>query len=144
MGNRLKALLLLALCIIYMQLVMLATGATAQTISANGGTGTGMDATAIATVTIPVVAFTQIIKWAGLPDRRGPLVVVILSALGVIFWGWSTNTLSRVSAFSFFAGFTLVTTSAAGVFGFTRSLPEAVTSTNNPPAGAGANPTSKS
>jgi hypothetical protein len=89
------------------------------------------------------VAFTQIIKWAGLPDKRGPLAVIILSVLGVIFWGWSTNTLSRVSAFSFFAGATLVMTSAAGVFGFTRSLPEAVTSTTNPPPGAGSNPTAK-
>lgn len=144
MTLRFKALFLLMLLCLYVNLVMVATGAAAQTISANGGAGTGMDATAIATVTIPVVAFTQIIKWAGLPDKRGPLAVIILSALGVLFWGWSTNTLSRVSAFSFFAGATLVMTSAAGVFGFTRALPEAVTSTSAPPAGAGASPTAKS
>jgi len=34
-----------------------------------------------------------------------------------------------------FAGWVAVSTSAAGVYGFTRALPSAITSTTNPPAG---------
>jgi hypothetical protein len=138
---RLKAIILLSMLVMYAHLALFASSTAAQTVSAGGGVGTGMDATAIATVTIPTVAFTQIIKWAGLPDRRGPLVVIILSSLFTLFWGWSTNSLSRVSAFSFVSGAVIVMMSAAGVFGFTRSMPEAVTSTTNPPSGAGASPT---
>jgi hypothetical protein len=103
-----------------------------------------MNANDIAAVTIPVVALTQLFKWFGLvPDTKGPLSVLGLSALGVLLWAISQETaaLNRQNAFDLFTGFALVATSAAGVFGFTRAAPEAVTATTQPPPGAGSNPT---
>lgn len=102
----------------------------------------GMSGQAIITVSAAVVALTQLCKWGGIPDKFGPVAVLLLSALGVAFWGWSTGDFSRASSFGYFAGFIAVATSAAGVFGFTRAGSEAITKTSSPPSGAGANPTS--
>lgn len=102
----------------------------------------GMSGQAIITVSAAVVALTQLMKFANvINDRRGPIGVLVLAFLGVAFWGWSTGDFTRASAFGYFAGWIAVSTSAAGVFGFTRSAPEAVTATKTPPTGAGANPT---
>ena len=101
----------------------------------------GMTAEQMASVTTAVVAMTQLVKWMGLPDKRGPFVVVLLAALGVGLFGWSQGAISRSSSFNYAAAGIMVATSAAGVFGFTRALPEAVTKTSSPPPGAGANPT---
>lgn len=101
-----------------------------------------MDAEAIMSVSAAVVALTQLVKWAGLPDRRGPFVVLALSALGVAGWGWSEGALDRTRAFGYFVGWIAVATSAAGVFGFTRAAPSAVTSAKDPPPrGAGSSAT---
>ena len=105
----------------------------------------GMSGQAIIAVSAAVVALTQLLKFANvINDRRGPLGVLVLAALGVGFWAWSTGDFTRASAFAYFAGWIAVATSAAGVFGFTRSGPEAVTATAQPPAGppgAGSNKT---
>ncbi|SRR6266496_615319 len=112
-------------------------------LQATGGTemSGGMSGQAIITVSAAVVALTQLAKWGFVPDRWGPLAVIVLSILGVVFWGWSTGDFTRASAFGYFAGWIAVTTSAAGVFGFTRAGVEAVTKAIPPPSGAGANPT---
>lgn len=102
-----------------------------------------MDAKAIMIVSGAVVMLVQLVKWAGLPDSRGPLAVLVCSLLGVAFWGWSRGDFTRATAFEYFAGFIVVAATAAGVFGFTRSLPSAVTATSEPPHGAGSNPTVK-
>jgi hypothetical protein len=102
-----------------------------------------MDGQAIITVSAAVVALTQLLKWAVIPDRYGPLSVLVLGAIGVGFWAWSTGDLSRANSFLYFAGWIAVATSAAGVFGFTRAASEAVTKATGPPAGAGASPTVK-
>lgn len=102
----------------------------------------GMSGQAILTVSASVVALTQILKWAKVAsDQRGPLMVLILALFGVAFWGWTTGDIGRATAFGYFAGWISVATSAAGVYGFTRSGPEAITSTTTPPSGAGASPT---
>ncbi len=106
--------------------------------------GGGMSGQAIITVSAAVVALTQLLKFANvINDRRGPIGVLFLAALGVGFWAWTTGDFQRATAFAYFAGWIAVATGAAGVFGFTRSAPEAVTGTKSPPApkGAGANPT---
>jgi hypothetical protein len=101
-----------------------------------------MTGESIATVSISVVSLCQLIKWAGLPDHWGPLVVMFLSALGVAFWGWTQNDLSRLTAFAYFAGWIVVTTSAAGVYGFSRASAAAVIRALPPPNdGAGSEPT---
>ncbi len=103
-----------------------------------------MNGQAIISVSAAVVALTQLIKWAGLPDRTGPLAVLAFSLFGVVFWGWSVGDLSRASAFGYFAGWIAVATSAAGVFGFTRASGDAVSKMTAPPqGGAGQNVTEK-
>jgi hypothetical protein len=103
-----------------------------------------MNAEAMASVSAAVVALTQLVKWAGLPDKYGPLSVLLLALLGVGFWGWSEGDFTRAESFGYFAAWIVVATSAAGVFGFTRAGGEAVSRMTSPPAGgAGSNPTIK-
>lgn len=102
----------------------------------------GMSGQAIMAVSASVVTLTQLLKWGKIvSDQRGPLVVIILAMFGVMFWGWTTGDITRATAFGYFAGWIAVATSAAGVYGFTRSGPEAITSTSTPPTGAGASVT---
>ena len=106
-----------------------------------------MTAEAIITVSAAVVACVQLAKWSGLTDKLGPWAVLILSAFGVGLWGYSIGTFERTQVFGYFAAWITVATSAAGVFGFTRSAPAAVTALKSPPAtepGAGSSPTLKS
>lgn len=102
-----------------------------------------MDGQAVITVSAAVVGLTQIVKWSGLPDRLGPIAVLVLSALGVAVWGYSTNSYERTQTFEYFAAWIAVATSAAGIFGFTRASASAVTATRTPPPGAAQNPTEK-
>jgi len=95
-----------------------------------------MTADAIVAISAAVVALTQLVKWSGLPDKMGPLAVLLFSLGGVLFWGWSYEALSRHAAFEFFGAWISVATSAAGIFGFTRAGSEAVTRTSAPPKGA--------
>lgn len=103
-----------------------------------------MSGEAVISVSAAVVALTQLLKWAGLKDSLGPLAVLVLALFGVALWGWSVGDITRASAFSYFAGWIAVSTSAAGIFGFTRASSEAVAKLTAPPSGgAGANPTIK-
>ena len=131
------AVVLLALGQVLDQNLTEKLAATATTIS-------GMDASAIGKCATGVVIFTQLLKWAGLPDRRGPLVVLAFSAISVTWWGWSYGSLTRASSFDYASGALVVAATAAGFFGFTRAAPAAVTSAKNPPVGgAGSNITDK-
>ena len=98
-----------------------------------------MTAEAIITISAAVVALTQIVKWSGVPDRFGPAVVLVLSLLGVILWGVSTETgFDRALLWPYFAAAIGVATSAAGVYGFTRAAASSLTRTTPPPStGAG-------
>lgn len=129
-------------------IALLAANAHAVVAFAQGDASTGvtlsggMSGQAIITVSASVVALTQLLKWSKVvSDQRGPLAVLVLALFGVAFWGWATGDISRASAFGYFAGWISVSTSAAGVYGFTRSGPESITATSTPPAGAGASPT---
>jgi O-antigen/teichoic acid export membrane protein len=103
-----------------------------------------MDGQAILTVSAAVVALTQIVKWGGVNDKLGPIVVLILAAIGVAFWGYAEGSFERTKAFEYFAAWVAVATAAAGVFGFTRAASTAVTAASAPPAGgAGSSPTVK-
>lgn len=102
-----------------------------------------MNSESVLTVAAAVVAFTQLLKWSKLvSDARGPVIVILFSLIGT-----AVHMVATVEAFdrrlvaSFFAFFVNVALSAAGSFGFTRALPEAVTATSQPPSGAGSNPT---
>lgn len=96
-----------------------------------------MNAEAVITVAAAVTALVQFAKWSGVPDTKGPLVVLLFSLLGTAFWGYSRGDFMQTSAFSYFAGYIGVVTSAAGIFGFTRAARTAVTATSEPPPGAG-------
>jgi hypothetical protein len=100
-----------------------------------------MNGEAILAVTTAVVALTQLLKWAVVPDKYGPISVLGLALIGVIFWGWTQGDISRATAFGYFAGWVTIATSAAGVYGFTRAASSAITATKEPPSGAGNSPT---
>lgn len=89
-----------------------------------------MDAQAVLTVSTAVVALVGLLKWMGVNEVLHPLAVPVnilaCSVLGVAFWGWSQGDVSRTNAFAYFAGFVLVMTSAAGVFGYTRATGAAI------------------
>ncbi len=105
---------------------------------------TALDGQAIITISAAVVALTQLVKFSGLPDRLGPITVMVLSVLGVALWGYSKDVVTAVKLFDYFAGWIAVATSAAGVFGFTRAAASSVASAMPPPhSGAGSSPTVK-
>lgn len=104
-----------------------------------------MNGEAIITVSAATVALVQFAKWSGVPDKQGPVVVLALSLLGVVFWGFSVGSFERTQLFPYFAGWISVATSAAGVFGFTRAASASLTSIKEPPpGGAGSSATVKS
>lgn len=89
-----------------------------------------MNAESIATISVAVVALTQLLKWGFLKDNQGPIVVLVLSALGVVLWQASQQIpFQRTDLFSYFTAWIVIATSAAGVFGFTRAGATAVTKT---------------
>jgi hypothetical protein len=103
-----------------------------------------MNADSSVTVSAAGVALTQLAKWAGIPDKLGPLAVLLLAALGVGIWAYSQTEagLPRQEVFNLFAGWIAVATSSAGVFGFTRAAAASVTKASPPPAeGAGSSRT---
>ena len=87
-----------------------------------------MDGQTIITISAAVVALVQLLKWAGVPSSFGPLLVLIAALLGVGLWLLTAgaDTLSRAYGFDYFAAWIAVSTSAAGVFGFTRATGDAV------------------
>jgi hypothetical protein len=108
------------------------------------GESSGVSQAAVVTVSGLVVALTQVAKWMGVPDRRGPIVVLALSLSMAIILAWSQNNFGRKTAIDYLAVFVNVLLASAGVFGFTRAAPEAVSSFSSPPSGgAGSNPTVK-
>lgn len=86
-----------------------------------------MNAEAIASISVAVVALTQLIKMSAIPTENRSVVIGIvfgLSALGIAVWGFSHEPLLvRELAWSYFAGWVLVATSAAGVFGLAQKQP---------------------
>jgi hypothetical protein len=103
-----------------------------------------VDGGAIISVSAAVVALTQFAKWSGVPDKFGPIAVMLLSVLGTVLWGWSVGDFERAKAFDYFTGWIAVTTSAAGVYGFTRAAAQGISSGTPPPiGGAGSSPTVK-
>lgn len=103
-----------------------------------------MDAGAIIAVSAAVVALTQIFKWGFVPDRFGPITVMVLSVIGVGVWAWSEGDFQRATAFEYFAGFISVALNAAGIYGFTRAAATGATNLVAPPnTGAGSSTTTK-
>jgi hypothetical protein len=101
-----------------------------------------MTAEAILTVSAAVLTCTQFAKWSGVPDKYGPLAVLLLSALGVCLWVYSGGVFLRTELFAYFAGWIAVATSAAGVYGFSRASAAALVKALPPPgSGAGSEPT---
>jgi hypothetical protein len=107
--------------------------------------GVYVDAESIITISAAVVALTQFAKWGGVPDRHGPIAVMLISVLGVSLWALSSDAFwqsGRAMIWPLFSAWIAVTTSAAGVFGFTRASKESITSTSKPPNdGAGSSAT---
>jgi hypothetical protein len=100
-----------------------------------------MDANAIALIGVPVVALTQLSKWANLPDQWGPAAVLVFAAIGVAVWVASYGGFHTQDLFNYFVAWITTAVASAGVFGFTRAAAAAVTSATPPPrSGAGSEP----
>lgn len=102
-----------------------------------------MDGQAIIAVSAAVVGLTQLAKWSGVPDERGPVVVLLLAAVGTAIWAYTAGNFGQATAFDYFAGWVAVAMTAAGIYGFTRAGSAAVTATRPPPAGAAQDRTSR-
>ncbi|MGV3515464.1 hypothetical protein [Luteitalea sp.] len=87
-----------------------------------------MNAADVLMVAAVVVPLAEVVKYSKrVPDGWGVPVVMVLSALGVGLWGWSTpDVLSRANAWPLFAGWVGVVTTAAGVYGFIREKRDGV------------------
>jgi hypothetical protein len=94
-----------------------------------------MDANAISVIAAAVTALVQVVKWQGLPDRWGPVVVLVFAAIGVGVWVYAQGAFVRTDAFAYFSAWVTVALSSAGVFGFTRAAASSVTRATPPPAG---------
>lgn len=86
-----------------------------------------MDSEAIVTVAAAVVALTQLCKWAGVPYRRAPFIVVANAALGVLVWIYAHGGPERARAWGYFTAWIAIACAAAGVFGFARESAETLT-----------------
>jgi hypothetical protein len=104
-----------------------------------------MTPTAILTVSAAVLTCTQLLKWTGVvPDRMGPIAVLLLSLAGVLFYIWTQGPFARSEGFGYFAAWLNVSLSASGVYGFSRASGDALTKFTAPPSdGAGSSPTVK-
>jgi hypothetical protein len=101
-----------------------------------------MSAESIVAISAAVTAFVQLIKWGGLRDHWGPVVVIALSGVGVGVWLFSQPDWppARTDTWDIFAGWINVALSSAGIFGFTRAAVGAVTRATPPPAGTAEQP----
>jgi hypothetical protein len=101
-----------------------------------------MNGEAIIAVSALVTALTQIVKWAGLPDKFGPVAVLILAAIGTAVWAYSAGDFNQSTTFAYVSGWAAISLASAGIFGFTRASAAAVT-TIRPPSStaAGGSPT---
>lgn len=100
-----------------------------------------LDAGAIAAISVAVVLLTQLVKFAGLPDKAGPLAALVFAAAGVALWAFSNlpgGAEVRRSLWDLFAGWLLVASSAAGVYGFSRAASSAVITRGQAPPTGGA------
>jgi hypothetical protein len=96
-----------------------------------------MNADAVVAISAAVTACVQLVKWAGLPDRLGPIVVIVFSGVGVMIWLFSQAIWppARTDTWVIFAGWVSVALGSAGIFGFTRATASAVMSAKPPPSG---------
>lgn len=89
-----------------------------------------MDAGAAIAIGGLVAALAQVAKWAGLKDVHGPFALIALSTIATTLWVYSKGRYSRELLFDFVTGAANVMLTSAGIFGFTRSMPAAVTDGN--------------
>jgi hypothetical protein len=80
-----------------------------------------MDELAIMRVSGVVVAVMYLLRWAGVPRGWAPLLVPVLSALGVGLWAYANAPLNQPVLFSYVAGWVAVATSAATAWGFSSA-----------------------
>lgn len=77
-----------------------------------------MDGLAVMRVTVVVVGLMHLLRWSGVSERWAPLLVAVLSALGVALWAVGQGPVNEAVLFSYVSGWVAVATSAAMVWGF--------------------------
>lgn len=78
------------------------------------------------TIAAAVVALVQLAKWSGVPSSRAPALVALAALLGVLLWIFAHGGPDRSATFDYFASWILVSSAAAGVYGFTKSIGHAL------------------
>lgn len=91
-----------------------------------------MNGEAIIAVSALVTALTQITKWSGLPDRWGPVAVLVLAGIGTAVWAYSAGDFNQSTTFAYVSGWAAISLASAGIFGFTRAGAAAVTTVRPP------------
>ena len=80
-----------------------------------------MDELPVVRVAGVVLALMYLLRWAGVTPRWAPLLVPLLSALGVGLWAYANGPISQPAMFSYLAGWVAVATSAATAWGFSSA-----------------------
>jgi hypothetical protein len=85
--------------------------------------GTGITAEQVITISGVVTIIAQVLKGAGVSGRWALLIAAILSALAVALFGYSNVGFAQNVAWSYFAAWAAVFSSAAGIFGIINAAP---------------------
>ena len=84
---------------------------------------TGITAEQVIAISGVVTIIAQVLKGAGISGRWALLAAAILSALAVMLFGWSNVGFTQQAAWSYFAAWAAVFSSAAGIFGIINAAP---------------------
>lgn len=96
-----------------------------------------MNIQATLTISAAVVALVQMSKWMGLPIKYAPVAIFGWSLLWVLLWGVSqpAESFVRTQIFDYASGWLAISLSAAGVYGFTRTVSDQLTTFKSPGGG---------
>lgn len=86
--------------------------------------GTGITAEQVITISGVVTIIAQVLKGAGVSGRWALLTAAMLSALAVALFGYSNVGFAQAVAWSYFAAWAAVFSSAAGIFGIINAAPD--------------------
>ena len=83
------------------------------------------------------VGIVQYLKWAGLPDKWGPFLVVAVAVVLEALWALTSSSFRKELILGYLFDVATITFTAAGIYGYSRSVGSgSVTNLRSPPSGA--------